>query len=60
MVAETRDLDARLFAGLNEGHRPIHFDLFPINHDFFQIRHGEPLCSVVPRAIKRRSGVEAF
>ena len=50
VVTETGDFDARHFAGLNEGHRPINFDLGSINDDFFQIRHGAPLCSFDPCA----------
>jgi hypothetical protein len=42
MIAKARDFDPSFFAGLYQGHRPVNFDLFSVNDDFAQIRHGVP------------------
>ena len=45
MIAETRDLDASLAAGLDQGHCPVDLDLISIDNNFAKIRHSAPLYS---------------
>ena len=39
VIAEPGNFDPGFLAGLNQGHRPVHLDLVPVDDDFLQIAH---------------------